>query len=159
MRRLWISGLVAGLAGLAVSGVSLASGSAPAGGASHTLVARDTLRSFQFIDNGRNGVGVGDGTAFTKTLENRSGTRVIGSADGSCVITRAHAGTPTAAECAETFTINHVGTIQTQLLDHLVVPLDVAIVGGTDSYAGARGELNISVRGTIQFDTFRYQVP
>jgi hypothetical protein len=122
-------------------------------------VLEDSLRSFRFIDNGQKGLGVGDGTAFTKTLENAAGTKVVGIADGACVITQVHAGQPKAAECTETFTVNHLGTIQTQLLDHLVVPLNVAIVGGTARYAGARGQLAIAMRGNVQYDTFRYQLP
>ena len=128
------------VAALGVVAVLLPSNSKAATDTSLRFTVKQTLTSFNVVDANAKGWTPGDATTYTKTFRDLEG-RVVGQADGDCLITRVANGHPTAAECGQTFRFKD-GMIQTNTVD-LITPAKqtMAMTGGTGRYQNMTGEI------------------
>jgi hypothetical protein len=147
----------AAAAAIAMAG-SIASASTTADDHVQRIDFNAVTTSFHYIDVGPAGVSPGDSTTFTKQLKNLSG-KVIGSAEGTCVILTTQSGSEPVKsdECQQTFTLNGKGTLQVDGLEHPsgTGPGGFAIVGGTGHFRQAEGQL---VSGTGPHGSFVFEV-
>jgi len=128
---------------LCVAGVA---GAAKTAGTTFRLVEKD--EGFNFVDNkptsAKHVASIGDMFAFTSSLWT-PGHKRAGSLNASCIVTSG--GTHPTFECTGTFSLAG-GQLELQTTmrenDHAT---QIAIVGGTGAYEGARGSVKSVSRG------------
>jgi len=157
--------LATGLAGVAGIAIGLALGlsvqalaASPHGGPSgtRTLVLVTRQQELRVVDLPPSGLSQGDTRVFNFAVYDASNTRRIGRMDGVCHVTDLPDEASEArivAECMKTFALSGGSiTVQgdatyTNLPDNFPFPAVQAITGGTGTYRGARGQVNLETRG------------
>lgn len=124
-------GLVIGLVGAAAA-------------APPDLVLNEQTTSFQYIDGGAPGRGVGDVLVYTTILIDPATGQVVGRKEGRCTTIRVAGDGDFIARCQETIylpggTVYTDGSNFNQTEFEAFVPQTLNIVGGTGQYANVRG--------------------
>jgi hypothetical protein len=130
----------------------------------HTLTVLTKNREARVVDLSPQGVSQGDMRVVNAPLYNESGTRKIGRFDQFCVLTDP-ADKPDEkdemTECVYTYTLPD-GEISAEglsthpsLFKHPVRNAD-ALSGGTEKYAGVRGEVRFVARANKVISTFHF---
>ena len=139
-KAIWIAACVAVLAA-AVGGVSLVSAEgagAGAGGKTMRLLSVDSGLE-QFVDTGERGESPGDTIYFQELLYDRTrGAGAIGHSEIMCAFLGEDS-----ARCSATFFFPE-GKIEAGGAIHFRRTFRVPVLGGTGSYAGARGEVAVT---------------
>jgi hypothetical protein len=129
-----------------------------------TLTVLTKSRDARVIDLKQQGPTHGDMRVVNAPLYNESGKKKVGRLDLYCVTTDP-ADEPSEkanmVECTYTYTlpsgeISVLGVSALPTLPGLPPNAVDAIIGGTDKYAGVRGEATIKTRGNKAFTTFHF---
>lgn len=140
--RKWIALSTRGAAAAAMALALAGGGAAGAQEGPQTIAMTAVEQHCASADNGRRGDSLGDILACRGALRDNSGTRA-GRAHWTCVFL----GTERAGEdCFATVALNG-GTLQLAgVLNHLSPRSTWAVTGGTGTYAGARGSVELRQR-------------
>jgi hypothetical protein len=136
VRKLLMTAGVGALVAMAIGGASFASASGEGGGRTIGVIEKTT--SQKFLDLGKPGPTAGDGFFFASQFWNTARTHQVGSNRGHCVVE-----TKTALHCVGTA---HLGGGTLEFAGETTFTGSssiVAITGGTGSYSGATGEVEV----------------